>query len=161
MLKKAPSSQPEPWDVETELLVNVSDQPLDRVREAVILRWLQEGDLRPLRAALIKGNNPGRVVLGYLGAMMLGDDAEYCLLDDLEGRQTPRQIVTRQRCGGHPRQQAQNWLRDLNLAAEVMARIKLGSPVAEAIDTVAETSGKGMSLVKQVYQKYRIPLEDI
>src|SRR5262245_37360752 len=128
MLEKAPSSEPEPWDVEIELVVKASGQPLDLVREAVIFRWLEEGDLRPLRAALIKGYNLGRVILLHLGAMMLGDDGEYCLLDDPKGRQTPHQIVTRQRSGGRPRQQAQNWLRDVNLAAEVMALVKLGSP---------------------------------
>jgi hypothetical protein len=59
------------WDTEAELLASANGLTLDECREAVILRWMAQGDLRPLRAALLRGWVMGRVVQQSLGSMLV------------------------------------------------------------------------------------------
>jgi hypothetical protein len=76
------------WDYEAELLAIAHGKSIDECREAVIFKWLVEGDLRPLRAALLRGWVMGRAMQQYLGCMLLDNNEEYDLIDDPTGRQT-------------------------------------------------------------------------
>ena len=82
----------------------------------VILSWLMAGDLRPLRAALLRGWVMGREVQQRLGSMLLDDNEEYCCIDDPTGRQTSHQLIVRQRGPGNPRK-PENFVRDIDLVA--------------------------------------------
>jgi hypothetical protein len=107
--KTAPETNvPEPWDGQIEVYLEAG-MTLNRARDKTILTWLKDGDLGPLRAALMAGHIPGRAVLLRLAMMMHPDSRPY------------RIQVKRPR--GNPRQQAQHWLRDRDLAFEVMVRM--------------------------------------
>ena len=98
---------------------------LDECREAVILKWMLAGDLRPLRAALLRGWVMGRVVQQHLGAMLLDDNEEYCCIDDPTGRRTSHQLIVRQRGPGNPRK-PENFVRDIDLVANCMSSEHFG-----------------------------------
>jgi hypothetical protein len=102
------------WDTEAELLASAIGKSLDECRERVILRWMEQGNLRPLRAALLRGWVMGRAVQQYLGSMLLDDNEEYCYIDDPTGRQTSHQLIVRQRGPGNPRK-PENFVRDIDL----------------------------------------------
>jgi hypothetical protein len=111
MLKKtAPTTNvPEPWDGQIEIYLEAG-MTLAQARDKTILMWLKkDGDLGPLRAALMAGHIPGRAVLLRLATMM-GPDSQ------------PYRIEVK-RPQGNPRKQAQHWVRDRDLAIEVMLRM--------------------------------------
>ena len=85
------------WDTEAKLLASANGLTLNECREAVILKWMEEGDLRPLRAALLRGDMLGRVIQQYLGAMLLDNNDEFCFIDEQTGRKTSHQLIVRKR----------------------------------------------------------------
>jgi hypothetical protein len=114
---------------------------------------MMEGDLRPLRAALLRGWVMGRAVQQYLGAMLLDNDEEYCDLDDSTGRRTSHMLVVRQRRSGNS-PKPENWVRDLDLVARVRLLVERGASYQDAVAEVALETGWGESTVKAAYQKY-------
>jgi hypothetical protein len=146
------------WDTEAELLASANGLPLEECREAVILKWMLEGgDLRPLRAALLRGDMLGQVIQQYLGAMLLDDNEEFYLIDDQTvGQKTSHQLIVRKRGPGRALK-PENFVRDLKLSADVRVKIRLGlsESVEEAIAEVAREKGCSEGTVKQAYQKYQ------
>ena len=140
------------WDTEAELLARAHGMSIDECREAVILKWLMEGDLRPLRAALLRGWMMSRVVQQHLGAMILNNNEEYCLIDDSTGRRTSHQLVVRQRRSGNARK-PENFLRDIELVVKVRLLMERGASYQDAVMEVALETGWGESTVKAAYQK--------
>jgi len=129
---------------------------LDECREAVILKWMLAGDLRPLRAALLRGHMLGRVTQQYLGAMLLDNDEQFCFIDEQSvGRKTSHQLIVRKRRPG-PALKPENFVRDFELPAAVQVKMRLGlsRSVEEAIAQVALKKGWSEATVKQAYQKY-------
>src|SRR5262249_2292872 len=106
------------WDTEAKFLARMHGLPLDQCREIVIFKWLNEGDLRPLRASLLRGELLGRVIQQYLGAMLLGNDEEFCLIGDSVGRKTSHQLMVRKR-GPGPAYKPENFMRDIDLSVNV------------------------------------------
>ena len=143
------------WDTEVEWLARANDVSIDECQEVVILRWMMEGDLRPLRAALLRGWVMGRVVQQHLGAMLLDNNEEYCCIDNPTGRQTSHQLIVRKRGPGPPLR-PENFVRDLELSAAVRVKMRLGlsRSVEEAIAEVSRKKGWSEGTVKQAYQKY-------
>jgi hypothetical protein len=142
------------WDTEAELLASANGLPLNECREAVILKWMEAGDLRPLRAALLPGDMLGRVIQQYLGAMLLDDDEEFCFIDEqTAGRKTSHQLIVRKR-GPGPARKPENFVRDLELSAGVRILTRLGLSVEKAIAEIALKKGCSEGTVKQAYQKY-------
>ena len=88
------------WDTEAELLADAHGKSIDECREAVILKWLMAGDLRPLRAALLRGWVMGREVQQHLAAMLLDDNEEYRCVDDPTPLKSSHQLIVRQRGPG-------------------------------------------------------------
>src|SRR5262249_45081501 len=121
--------------------------------EAVILKWMEEGDLRPLRAALLRGELLGPVIQQYLGAMLLGNDEEFCLIDDSVGRKTSHQLMVRKRGAGPP-YKPENFMRDITLSVNVRILKAVRFSVEKAIAEVARKKGWSEATVKQAYQKY-------
>jgi hypothetical protein len=141
------------WDTEAELLTSAIGKSLDECRERVIFRWMEQGDLRPLRAALLRGWVMGRVVQQHLGAMLLDDNEEYCCIDNPTGRQTSHQLIVRQRGPGNPRK-PENFVRDIDLVANMLILMKTGLSYEEAIAEVVSKTGWKEGTVKGAYQKY-------
>ena len=141
------------WDAEAELLANAHGKSIDECREAVILNWLMAGDLRPLRAALLRGWVMGREVQQYLGSMLLDDNEEYCFIDDPTGGRTSHQLIVRQRGPGNPHK-PENFVRDIDLIANVLILRKTGLSYEEAIAEVASKKGCSEGTVKRAYRKY-------
>jgi hypothetical protein len=112
------------------------------------------GDLRPLRAALLlRGWVMGRVVQQSLGSMLLDDNEEYCYIDDPTGRQTSHQLIVRQRGSGNPRK-PENFVRDIDLVANMLILMKNGLSYEEAIAEVVSKTGWSEWTVKGAYRKY-------
>jgi hypothetical protein len=141
------------WDTEAELLADVHGKSIDECREDVILKWLMAGDLRPLRAALLRGWVMGRVVQQHLGAMLLDDNEEYCCIDNPTGCQMSHQLVVRQRGPGNPRK-PENFVRDIDLVANMLILRKTGLSYEEAIAEVVSKTEWSESTVKGAYRKY-------
>ena len=141
------------WDTEAEWLANAQGKSIDECREDVILRWMIEGDLRPLRAALLRGWVMGRVVQQHLGAMLLDNDEEYCLNDDPTARRTSHQLIVRQRGPGNPHK-PENFVRDIDLASNVLILMITGLSYEEAIAEVASKRGWSEGTVKRAYRKH-------
>jgi hypothetical protein len=59
-----------PWGTETDYVHRETGEPLNKCRDYVILRYLMEGDTRPLAALFSIGRAPGPAVLDYLAAML-------------------------------------------------------------------------------------------
>jgi hypothetical protein len=111
MLKKAApeTKAPEPWDGQIEIYLEAG-MTLAEARDRTILMWLEkDGDLGALRAALMAGHVPSRKVLLRLATMM-GPDSQPYRIEVNRGR-------------GNPSKQAQHWVRDRDLAIEVMGRM--------------------------------------
>src|SRR5262245_24849886 len=147
------------WDTEAKFLARVHGRSLDECREAVILKWLMEGDLRPLRDALLRGRMMPREVQQHLGAMLLDDNEEYRTIDDPTGRRTSHQLVVRQRRSGNARK-PENVVRDIILVVNVRLRMERGAPYQDAVEEVALKTGWGESTVKAAYQKYWVAGSD-
>jgi hypothetical protein len=141
------------WDYEAELLASAHGKSIDECRVAVILKWLMEGDARPLRAALLRGWMMPREVQQYLGAMLLDDNVEYCCIDDPTGLQTSHQLIVRQRGPGNP-PKPENFVRDIDLVANMLILMKTGLSYEEAIAEVASKKGWSEGTVKRAYRKY-------
>jgi hypothetical protein len=141
------------WDAEAKFLARANGVPLDQAREAVILKWMEGGDLRPLRAALLQGELLSPVIQQSLGTMLLGDDEEFCSIDDSVGRKTSHQLIVRKR-GPGPAHKPENFMRDIDLSVWVRVLKSLGLSVEEAIAEVARKKGWSEGTVKQAYQKY-------
>jgi hypothetical protein len=141
------------WDTEAELLASANGLPLDQCREVVILKWMEGGDLRPLRASLLRGELLGHVIQQYLGAMLLGDNEEFCFIDDKVGRKTSHQLIVRKR-GPGPAYKPENFMRDIDLLVSVRVLKSLGLSVEKAIAEVARKKAWSEGTVKQAYQKY-------
>ena len=144
------------WDTEVEWLARANDVSIDECREVVILRWMMEGDLRPLRAALLRGDMLGRVIQQYLGVMLLDDNEEFCCIDEPTGRKTSHQLIVRKRGPGRALK-PENLVRDLMLSVAVRVKMRLGLfvSVEQAIAEVALEKGWSEGTVKQAYQKYK------
>ena len=68
-----------PWGSEADYYHRMTDETLEYCRDAVILRYLMDGDTRPLAALMMLGRAPGPAVLRYLAAMLQpteGSEAE-------------------------------------------------------------------------------------
>src|SRR5262245_17297704 len=141
------------WDIEAKFLARVHGLPLDQCREVVIFKWMNEGDLRPLRAALLRGELLGPVIQQYLGVMLLRDDEEFCFIDDSVGRKTSHELIVRKRGPGRA-YNPENFMRDINLSVNVRVLKRFGRSVEEAIAEVAREKGCSEGTVKQAYQKY-------
>ena len=141
------------WDTEAELLAEAHGKSIDECREAVILKWLMAGNLRPLRAALLRGWVMGREVQQHLAAMLLDDNEEYRCVDDPTPLKSSHQLIVRQRGPGHP-SKPENFLRDIDLVANTLILMKTGSSYEEAIAEVASKKSWSEGTVKGAYQKY-------
>jgi hypothetical protein len=142
------------WDTEAKLLARANGLSLDQCREAVILKWMEAGNLQPLRASLLRGELLGPVIQQYLGAMLLGNDEEFCFIENSVGRKTSHQLIVRKR-GPGPAYKPENFMRDIGLSVSVRVLKGLGLSVEEAIAEVARKEGCSEGTVKQAYQKYK------
>jgi hypothetical protein len=149
MLKKtAPDTKAlEPWDGQIEVYLEAG-MTLAKAWDKTILMWLKDGDLGPLRTALIAGHIPHRRVLLYLATMMSPDSQ-------------PHRIGVR-KGRGNPRQQARHWRRDFDLAMKVWVGMqddpdtdKPGLSYESAISEVAEEFGLSDSTVRDAYKKWK------
>jgi hypothetical protein len=137
-MAKRSSSEPELWNEQIDTLENAG-KSLEQARDIVIVRWLDDGDLRPCIAFVKAGHVPCRGVLLRL----------------LE------QVQVKRGCG-RQYQQAKHWDRDLYLAAAVMIQMREGLSNEKAIEEVVEASGDQYSvtgkvkspMVKRAYQKF-------
>ena len=59
-----------PWGTEANYAHQITEEPLNLCRDYVILRYLMEGDTRPLAALFSIGHAPGAAVLDYLVGML-------------------------------------------------------------------------------------------
>jgi len=59
-----------PWGSEADYYHKMTDETFEYCRDFVILRYLLDGDTRPLAAWLVSGRAPGPEVLKYLSAML-------------------------------------------------------------------------------------------
>jgi hypothetical protein len=142
------------WDTEAKWLASANGLSLDQCREAVILKWMEGGDLRPLRAALLRGDMLGPVIQQNLGAMLLDDNEEFCFIDQQTvGRKTSHQLIVRKR-GPGPARKPENFVRDLERSAGVRILRRLGLSVEKATAEIALKKGCSEGTVKQAYQKY-------
>jgi hypothetical protein len=141
------------WDTEAKFIARANGLSLDQCREAVILKWMEAGDLRPLRASLLRGELLGPVIQQYLGAMLLGDDEEFCFIDNSVGRKTSHQLIVRKRGPGRA-YKPENFMRDIGLSVSVRVLKRFKFSVEEAIAEVARKKGWSEGTVKQAYQKY-------
>ena len=141
------------WDTEAKFVASASGLSLDECRELVILKWMEAGDLRPLRAALLRGDMLGQVIQQHLGAMLLDNNEEFCLIDNNVGRKTSHQLIVRKR-GPGPAYKPENFIRDIDLSVNVRILKRLGLSVEKAVAEVARKKGRSEGTVKQAYQKY-------
>jgi len=73
-----------PWDFETQFYVDDGANP-GGARIAVILKWMSQGDLRPLAAAIKEGHHIPKMVLGWLAYMI--DEGQVVVKARARGRQ--------------------------------------------------------------------------
>jgi hypothetical protein len=85
--------------------------------------------------------------------MLLDDNEEYCYIDDPTGRQTSHQLIVRQRGSGNPRK-PENFVRDIDLVANMLILMKNGLSYEEAIAEVVSKTGWSEWTVKGAYRKY-------
>src|SRR5262245_48426130 len=89
------------WEVEMAYYIHIKGFDPEKVRIAVILRWMYHGNLEPLAAEIKAGRPLDEAVLNMLMLM---------IVDDFEWR-PPFQIVTRPRKRGRPKDPAK-FIRD-------------------------------------------------
>jgi len=59
-----------PWGTEADYAHRVTGEPIEQCRDYVIMRYLMEGDTRPLAALFSLGHAPGTMVLDYVAGML-------------------------------------------------------------------------------------------
>jgi hypothetical protein len=108
----------------------------------VIFQFLQEGNLEPLREMLAAGFRPDEKILLYLAEMM-----------DPNGK-TPFRVDTKKRGIGHPTEQAQNFMRDLEIAEAMRCLMKDGATYDAARTQVAKEKNVSKSTVRDAYKHW-------
>jgi hypothetical protein len=60
----------EPWEIETAFYINARGIDPDKARIFTIIRWMWNGDLRPLEAAIVEGHELDPAVLNTLADLI-------------------------------------------------------------------------------------------
>jgi hypothetical protein len=91
------------WEFEAKLRKVLDGVSSDEASDRTIIKWLMDGDLRPLASMLLERRTPGQLVLTYLALMMLDQNVTGLV---------PYQLKAVPRKAGRPKQ-PDNFVRDL------------------------------------------------
>lgn len=135
-----------PWRIEIEALtagleelgIDLTIPPTDQV----ILRYLRQGDLRPLLDLLSSGHNPDPAVLDCLAEMGEAGDGEWVLKATRRDGKPGRPVAP------------ETTIRDMLLSAGVRLRMKRGQTYEAACRAEAEEAGVGYELVRKAADRY-------
>jgi|SRR6516225_3745839 hypothetical protein len=130
------------WSELIGLFEGVTGRLAEHCTEVVILKFLKEGNLEPLRVMLTGGFRPNEKILRYLAEMM-----------DPNGK-TPFRIDTQQRRRGHPFEQAQNFMGDLEIAEAVKVFMLEGATYDDARTQVAKEKNVSDSMARDAYRRF-------
>ena len=120
----------DPWEIEAAGLAEALKLNPDQARDAVVIRWMQRGDDRPLAAALRDGPLGGAVVSQLLKMV---DEGQF----------------TARRKRGAPRQPSKI-TRDIFIAARYELRT---GKSADAIQALAEEFGIGDEAIRRAIKR--------
>jgi hypothetical protein len=134
-----------PWDIEIEFHVD-GGIGLYRARNATIIEWMLQGDLRPLAAAIVAGHEISDGVLYLLADMITGDAS-------LTGAAPPYRLQTVAPRRGR-RKKPEHSTRDLVAALAYEKRENRESSDG-AFDRVAKDLGTSDRTVRQAVTKFR------
>jgi hypothetical protein len=137
--------KPHWWDDEIAIYVEGGTDP-DKARTVTILRWLWCGDLRPLEAAIVEGQDLDQSVLNLLADMISSDATR-------NGSPPPYRLKALPLRGrGRPKRQEPR-MREIALARAYEARSPSNSDLA--FEEIAEAVGVSPSTVRQAVTAYR------
>jgi hypothetical protein len=137
-----------PWGSEADYYHRRTDESFEYCRDFVILRYLMDGDTRPLAALMTLGRAPGPAVLQYLAAMFhpAGGSED----------KVPISLVRKRRNGkAGPYPNPENKWRDTLFAEQVKKLLAEGKNYEfEAIPTVAEMLPNALKAKQTVRDAY-------
>jgi hypothetical protein len=137
-----------PWGSEADYYHRMTDETSEYCRDFVILRYLMDGDTRPLAALMMLGRAPGPAVLRHLAAM----------LHPAEGSEVkiPISLVRKRRNGkAGPYPNPENKWRDTLLAEHMEMLIAKGAKYEfEAVPEVANMLPNPLTAEQTVRDAY-------
>jgi hypothetical protein len=136
MLKK-------PWLEMIRRVATVTGWSDESCTNMVILGWLEEGKVEPLREMIEAGFRPSEDTLRYLAKMMNPNS------------KAPWRIETKKRGKGPGVRENQNFMRDLELTEQMLSLMKgKGLSYDAALTEVAKDKGASRSTVRNAYQRF-------
>jgi len=140
-----------PWGSEALLRMQESGQSLGYCWDATILRWLMNGDIRPLAHSFALGYPPGRRVLRWFAGMLSPDFV-------WRSKQTSYayrlKVVAQHGRRGRRSDNPEHAIRDLLIARHVEALREGGASYEEATAEVAQQIGGDESRLRTVRRAY-------